>query len=184
MSAPRCETGAPEPSRPSLRRVLALGALWLTISASALAAPGCYGRNCEGGFELYDVDGGHGRMVDENTWESNPINGEWLWYPRQRAYIFDIRALGGRTPFSVEPYLSAAREPMKGGDATLGSGNLALIANVAPNRVDIRNDSCSDFYLRLVVRVPPLAPPLPPTDDGGADAADPGTADATDDGGT
>ena len=179
MSAPRCEADAREPNRPSLRRVLALGALWVSISAGALAAPGCYGRNCEGGLEFYGAETEQGRMVDENTWESGPMDGAWLPYPRQRAYIFDIRALGGRTPYSVEPYISASPEPMKnGGNATVGSGNLALLANVSPNRVDIRNDSCSDFYLRLVVHVRPQEPALPPEDDGGADA---GTADAADD---
>ena len=42
-------------------------------------------------------------MIDENTWESGPMDGTWLSFPRQRAYIFDIPALGGRVPYSPEP---------------------------------------------------------------------------------
>lgn len=178
MSAPRCAADAREPNRPSLRRVLALGALWLSISAGALAAPGCYGRNCEGTVETFGVDTDQGEMIDENTWESGPIDGTYLPFPRQRAYIFDIRSLGGRIPFRVEPYLSASPEPMKSGNFINGSGNLAIFSNALPNRVDIRNDSCSDFYLRLVVEAKPLPPELPAVDDGGADA---GTVDAADD---
>jgi len=158
--------------------VLALGALWLSISAGALAAPGCYGRNCEGGLEVYGVDTSEGRMIDENTWESGPIDGTWLPYPRQRFYVFEIPELGGRKPYSPEPYISASPEPMKNGNFILGSGNIATMSGAGPNRVNIHNDSCSDFYLRLVLHVPPLPPAVPAADDGGADA---GTADAADD---
>ncbi|MBX3212860.1 MAG: hypothetical protein KF850_12555 [Labilithrix sp.] len=163
------------PARPSLRRVLALGALWAAISAAALAAPGCYGRNCEGGLEVFGANEGEGEMIDEDTWESGPMNGTWLWFPRQRTYIFDLRVLGGRVPYNVYPYISASPDPMTvGPNGTIGSGNLALLSSIGPNRVDVRNDSCSDYYLRLVVEAKPMPPALP-ADDGGAEA---GTNDA------
>jgi hypothetical protein len=165
------------PKSPSWRRILAFGALWLSISGAALLAPGCYGRNCEGGVEVFGVDAGQGEMLSETRWQSTPFEGTWLWFPRQRLYIFDIPALGGRTPDVVWPYLSAAPEPMKTGDNfTAGAGNIALLSGVGPNRVSVKNDSCSDYYLRLVVDVEPLPPPI----NGGADA---GIADAADAGG-
>ncbi|MBX3263503.1 MAG: hypothetical protein KF782_27780 [Labilithrix sp.] len=173
MSAPDGREALQGPSR---RRVVALGALWAAISAAALAAPGCYGRNCEGGLEVYGANEGEGRMIDEDTWESGPMNGTWLWFPRQRTYLFDLRVLGGRVPYSVEPYIAASPDPMTvGPNGTIGSGNLALLSNVSANRVDVRNDSCSDYYLRLVVKVEPMPPALPADDGGGADA---GTNDA------
>ncbi|MBX3218874.1 MAG: hypothetical protein KF795_00050 [Labilithrix sp.] len=172
MSAPR------EANAPSLRRVLALGAVWASISAAALIAPGCYGRNCEGGTEVFGVDAGEGRMIDENRWESGPMDGTWLWFPRQRYYIFDVRAFGGRVPFNPTAFLSASSNPAtNGGNMTSGSGNLTLFRSMSANRIDIQNDSCSDYYLRLVVDLPPLPPVLP--DDGGAgdDASDGGIED-------
>jgi hypothetical protein len=169
-----------EPNVPaSWRRILALGALWLAISSAVLLAPGCYGRNCEGGVETFGTDGGQGRMLNADTWESGAIDGNWLWFPRQRYYVFDIRAMNGRTPRIILPYLSAHAEPNKGGNFTLGGGNLALLSNALPNRIDIRNDSCSDYYLHLVVEAAPFPPALPESDDAGTiDAAPPVDDDA------
>ncbi len=162
----------------SRRRIVALAALWASISAAALLAPGCYGNNCEGGFETFGADTDQGYMVDENTWASNRWNETWLWFPRQRYYIFDIKALGGRTPEKVLPYISASPNPNKdNNNAVIAAGNLGEIYQVGPNRVDVRNDSCSDYYLRLVVEVPPQ-PPEAPADAGETDA-DTGIFDAS-----
>jgi hypothetical protein len=154
-------------ARPSARRVVAFAAVWLTISAAAILSPGCYGRNCEGGLQVYGADAGQGRMLSSDMWESAPADGQWLWFPRQQYYVFDIAALNGRTPQLVVPYLSAQPEPNKGGNFTIGGGNLALLSNAQPNRVDVRNDTCSDYYLRLVVFASPLPPPPEPAADGG-----------------
>lgn len=154
---------------PSRRRIAAFVALWASISAAALVAPGCYGRNCEGAVEVFGADAGEGIMLDENTWASGPMDGTWLWFPRQRYYIFDIRALGGRTPEKIFPYISGTPDPIKTGNFTIGAGNLAQLFTAVPNRIDVKNDSCSDLYLRLVVEVPPF-PPEAPEADAGAEA--------------
>lgn len=148
--------------RPSRRRLAFFALLWIGIvGGAAIASPGCYGRNCEGNLETFGTNPGQGRMIDENTWESSPQEGEWLPYPKQRFYSINIPGLNGRTPQIVLPYLSAAPNPRKtGSNFTLGSGNLTLIVNVGPNHVDIINDSCSDYYLRLVV----VASPFPSGD--------------------
>ena len=181
----------PQALAPSRRRLFALGGLWLAISAAVLLAPGCYGRNCEPSIETFGIDPGQGRMVNDTTWESSPQDSRWVPFPRQRYYVFDIRALGGRTPQIVLPYVSAQEEPMKGGgNYTLGGGNLTLLANALPNRIDVKNDTCSDYFLRLVVIVPPLPPEATPDrqDDASAPdgAGDAGATDAADagDGGT
>jgi hypothetical protein len=146
-------------TKPSRRRLIAFAALWAAISGAVLLAPGCYGRNCESLVaDTFGTEGGEGRMLDENTWESSPQDGSWLWFPRQKYYIFDVHALGGRTPQVVIPYLSAQEAPNKGGNFTIGAGNLALLSNAIPNRIDVKNDTCSDYYLRLVV----IAPGVPP----------------------
>jgi hypothetical protein len=149
------------------RKLLALGGLWLVVSAGVVLAPGCYGRNCEGDTMSFGAEPGQGDMIDVNTWESSPADSEWIAFPRQRYYIFDLRALGGRTPELVLPYIAAQKTPNDGtGNATLGAGNLALILNQSSNRVDIKNDTCSDYYIRLVVTAPPV-PPQTAIDGGG-----------------
>jgi hypothetical protein len=164
---------------PSRWRCFALGGLWVVVSCAILIAPGCYGRNCDPSFETYGDQPGEGRMLTEDIWESTPVDGTWLWFPRQRYYAITL-PLSGRAPQIVLPYLSAQPEPMKtGADFTLGAGNLALVHNALPNRVDIRNDTCSDYYLRLVVITTPL-----PADAGapeaGAEGDDGGASDAND----
>ncbi len=152
------------------RRIVAFGALWLAVGAGTLLAPGCYGRNCEGGIEVFGVDAGQGEMVTPDRWASNPFEGQWLWFPRQRLYFFEVPELGGRTPDLILPYVSASPEPGKtNGDLTIGAGNIALISGIGSNRVAVKNDTCSDYYLRLVLEAPPFPPAVP--DAGIADAA-------------
>jgi hypothetical protein len=150
-----------DPPSPSRRRLLVLGALWVSISAVALLAPGCYGRNCEGSVATYGGDAGEGRMLSDDMWESNPQDGTWLWFPRERTYVFDIRPLAGRTPQLVQPYLSAVAEPSKTGNFTPGGGNVTLLSFARPNGINVTNDTCSDYFLRLVVVAAPLPPTLP-----------------------
>lgn len=173
--------------RPS-RRVTALGALWLAISGAALLFPGCYGNNCTGGFQVYGVDAGEGMMVDENTWATGPVDGQWLWFPRQRVYFFEIPSFGGRWPYNWQAHLSgAAAEPVKtNAEIANGAGNIALVSGLGPNHINLRNDTCSDYYLHFVVEARPVAP-LTPTEDGLdagiPDAAEPNDGDAGDDAG-
>jgi len=157
-------------------RALACLGLWLVVSLGALLAPGCYGRNCEGGVESFGEEITEGHMVTADVWESSGQHDKWLWFPRQHAFFFDVPALGGRIPYETTAYLSAEEEPNKNGTFAQAGGNVAIFSGVGPNRVDVRNDTCSDYYLRLVVKVPPLPPavadsgsaPRSPVTDGGA----------------
>lgn len=139
-----------------MRRAHVLVGLWAVVSAAAVFGPGCYGRNCEGTTERVGANAGEGRMLDANTWESAPMDGDWLPFPRQRYYAFEIQALDSRVPYEVIPYVSPRVHPAGTSDFTIGSGNLTLLYNPRPNGIDVKNDSCSDYFLRLLVKVPPL----------------------------
>jgi hypothetical protein len=143
-------------------RILLFFVLWAGVAAVVFSIPGCYGRNCEGDFQIFGIDGGQGHMVDTNTWESNAYDEAWLPFPRQRGYGFDITALGGRRPINVTPWLSANElQNQSGANAVIGAGNIAETLNWRNNGIDIRNDTCSDYYLRLVVEVPDMPPAAP-----------------------
>jgi hypothetical protein len=142
---------------------VALGALWLAISSAALLAPGCYGRNCEGGSETFGVDAGQGRMLDESSWESSGWDETWLWYPRQRIYDFDIPALGDHMPKHIDLYLSVTPEPNQS-NSTPAGGDAVKLLNVRRNGFLLKNDTCSDYWLRAYVEVPSRPPePSPST---------------------
>lgn len=163
-------------------RASVLGALWLSVSTAVVVMPGCYGRNCEGKAEKYDIVTGGGYMLDANTWVSGPISGDWLPFPRQRTWVFDIPELGGRTPEHFTAYISANKNPSTSGDLTTASGNLAKFSFPRPGGINILNDSCSDYYLHLVLQTSELAPPVDASDPGktGAAPVDP-VVDAGDD---
>jgi hypothetical protein len=164
-----------EAARLPHRRAIALAGLWVAVSGAVLFAPGCYGKNCDGVVTTFGQKPGEGKMLDTQTWESNPTNTPWLPFPRQQYYIFEMRSLGGRTPMFVLPFISGQSD---GASFTLGGGNLTVVSNQSANRVDVKNDSCSDYFIRLVA----VAPPLPPDTDGGGggttiDLADAGVTD-------
>jgi hypothetical protein len=152
------------------------------VSGGVVLAPGCYGRNCQGDTATFGVNPGEGDMIDPNIWESNPQQQPYLPFPRQRVYIFDLNALGGRTPAVVIPYIAGRADPYNGANETIGAGNPAEIANVNVNHVEVKNDTCSDYFLRLVLVMPSGAPnasldagapPIAPLPDASATDASP-----------
>lgn len=157
-----------------MKRVVVLAALWASVTLGLAALAGCYGNICDPSFVRYGRASGEGRLLDEDTWESNAVEGQWLPFPRQRAYEMDLSALGDRTPQLILPYISA--EP-NGASHTIGAGNLAELSGVGLGRATVKNGTCADYYLRLVVVAPPK-PPAPaataqPSADAGSDGGSP-----------
>ncbi|MBX3212417.1 MAG: hypothetical protein KF850_10325 [Labilithrix sp.] len=153
-------------ARPSYRSgAVAFVVLWLGLSGGILLIPGCYGRNCEGATETFGDEPGEGQLVTENTWESSPSDGDWLWFPRQRVYSFNIPALSGRTPLLPHAFISASPAPNRqGGEFTSGAGSPVVFFAQRPNGIAVKNDTCTDYFLRVVLELPPFPPAAP---DGG-----------------
>lgn len=140
-------------------RLLLFITLWLGVAAVIFWVPGCYGHNCDHSEATFGVEAGEGHMVTEDIWESNAYNEPWLPYPRQRFYFFNVAAWGGRAPLIKTPYLSANSMQNQGGaNNIIGAGNIAEMFGEGPNTLNINNDTCSDYYLRLVVQLPPFPP--------------------------
>ena len=136
---------------------------------------GCYGRNCEGEAITFGTRAGEGSMINADTWQSNPIEGTWLEFPRQRVWIFDMRELGDRIPAVPMVYVSAQASPNteSGGNFTAGAGNIAEVSGVLPGRMTVRNGTCSDYYVRVTAMATPRPPAATPTSspaDAGPDA--------------
>ncbi len=155
--------------RGRMRSVMLLVAVWSTVMGAVALVPGCYGRNCEGETAAYGRVPGEGRMVAPDAWESNPIDGKWLPFPRQRSWVFEMRDLGQRTPYLPEVFISGNENPSaENGNFTLAGGNLAEVSSVGPGRMTVKNDTCADYFVRVVAHAPPNPPVVtPPIGDAG-----------------
>ena len=142
-------------------------ALWIVVMVAVASASGCYGHNCDGSLLVYGREPGEGRLLSADLWESNPIDGVWLDFPRQRVWVFDLHDLGDRIPQVIVPYVSAQADPNHeaGGNFTVAAGNLAEISGVQNNQVVIHNGTCADYFLRVTVEAAPRAT-MPSIDSG------------------
>ena len=141
------------------RRVVGLVTLWMVVMVGVGSASGCYGHNCDGDVKVFGHELGEGHLASADLWESSPVDGVWLPFPKQRLWIFDLHDLGDRTPFNVTPYVSAQENPnLEGGNFTIAAGNLAEISGVVNDQVVIHNGTCADYFLRLTVQAAPRAP--------------------------
>ena len=176
----------------------AVGATFLAAGLSALGAWGlvaqssCALSNCDGDVVFLDgpypntEDPNHrdpppnGKMIGENTWESSPINGDWLIYPPQRTYVIsaDLKSAVERTPIDIIAYVAPTtlgkdRDSLaegftlnpNGTQFAAASGNISEISVVTPSvvgtnhvlRFNIHNDTCAAFILRVVIHLEPLS---------------------------
>ena len=164
-------------SRGARARVVAVVALWAAVMGG-VGLVGCYGHNCDGDFLVYGRGANEGRLLDADTWESSPIDGKWLPFPKQRIWAFEMKDLGDRTPYEIIPYVSAQNDPThdEGGNFTVAAGNLTEIFAIEKGKFAIKNDTCADYSVRVVVKAaarPPATPATPAparTTDAGGDA--------------
>jgi hypothetical protein len=140
------------------------------MAATSFAA-GCYNQACDGDVQVYGRNAGEGRMLSADMWESSPVDGVWLPFPGARVWIFELGELGDREPQIIVPSVSAQRDPThdEGGNSTIAAGNLAEQSGIGKGRITIKNGTCADYYLRLVV----VAAPRPPSAAGADSGAGP-----------
>jgi hypothetical protein len=95
------------------------------------------------------------------VYETSPWQGPYLDFPAGRTYRL-IHGLGSR-PRLIVPYLSFDRSPVaapgeprsdRNSHTAIGAGNQAIIEAVTADHIDVRNDTCSDIFLRVVASDP------------------------------
>jgi hypothetical protein len=143
-------------------RTIAALAVWAIVVGGVGLGSGCYGHNCDGDVQVYGRNPNEGELVNADTWESSPIDGDWIPFTKQRLWIFVMRDLGDRTPYKIDTFISAEKNPhAANGNWTLGSGNLSEQSGVGPGTIAVKNDTCADYYIRVVAEASPR-PPTPP----------------------
>jgi hypothetical protein len=126
----------------------------LIAAVTASTQPACTTHQCDGDFVRFE----QGHMVDPDTWESTPLNARWLDFPGQRRWHIIIPEGRSRRIVSIEPYVSPAASPLTKGpkgeteNYTLASGDLCEIEGGENGELLVHNDTCADFYVRVVVR--------------------------------
>lgn len=176
---------------PSVSRLRIVLPLFAALAVIAAVTPGCFGRECDGGYVEYGNHPGEGSFIDGDTWQSTPLDGPWLNFPAQRTYgiIIGDWAVQKRQFYSQLASVSADLEPNKQPACTNGvcdpetnwapgAGNIAQFSYARAGFIKITNNTCAQFYLRLVLKAYPV-PPAPA--DAGSDALTDAPTDLTPD---
>jgi hypothetical protein len=90
----------------------------------------------------------------KQTWESSPEDGGWAPFPPMVSETFDYGSLFPSCPsISIDdPQLSPDQVPSQpGSNFAWAAGNLAEVVGAAPGSITVFNDSCADYYIRVVV---------------------------------
>jgi hypothetical protein len=93
----------------------------------------------------------------EGMFVSTPAGASWLQFPGGRAYEFE-HGLDG-APATVLLYLSFTANA-SGGNFVVGTGNAATVRRADDERIEIFNDTCTDYYVRVVATLEPSDPAL------------------------
>lgn len=137
----------------------AVAAVVSLASTGVMSSTACATHACDGSLvdeNQLDPSGRYlvGKMIDDDTWESNGLDEPWLEFPAQRAYIFHTPLLVGRVPLEMLAYVSTVDNPNAGPDNyALASGNLAEFLNNHGDYFLVKNDTCGQYFVRVVVRV-------------------------------
>lgn len=141
-------------------RVFAIAAL---VWAGALAASSCSPPCSSADTDPVRVTERSPTSTD-TVYESTPWDGTYLHFPGGRRYQLE-HGLGVR-PHVVVTYLAFYEKPLPGGNVAESAGNQAVIEVVDDEIIQVRNDTCAEFWLRVVAMT------------GDATASDAGASDA------
>ncbi len=140
----------------------------LQAPSSALIT-GCFADDC--GYTNEEVPSIRGHFIDADTWESVAVDGVWDSFGGSKEMIY-WPDFGGRVPYDWSVNLSVSDTPVADGNwISDAAGNIALIRSPLPNRFAIYNGTCSQYYVRVVIRAKPFPPA--PVDLDASDAGDP-----------
>lgn len=134
--------------------------------ASSVVTVAC-GNQCERNPDEPAVLYTEGRTLNPGTpfaaYDSSPGDGPYLPFPPGRTYRF-THGLGG-TPTAWEADIAFSPSPVattdggrtRGGAARC-AGNQCTLERKTPTVLELRNDTCSDVYIRVTASLPDLLP--------------------------
>jgi hypothetical protein len=139
----------------AVKRVAAATSIVIALTAIATAASTACGPQCSGAERFYSGGDSVTTITQSQLiWESSPPEGPYLPYEGGVLYHFQHHL--GVVPSGVQVMLSFAQSPQDvgGGGGTPAAGNQALILEQTADEVQVENDTCSTFLIRVVVTAP------------------------------
>ena len=134
-------------------------AWWIRAAGLAVMGLGAWGLiGCDCGREGGDPVEYAGGTTVGNRYESSELYGTWLHYPAGRRYRLHHSL--PQPPDEILIYLGFEEHPLRpdaGGNISPSAGNAALIEAVEDDVIQIRNDTCSDYHVRVVAVAHPEA---------------------------
>ncbi len=107
----------------------------------------------------YDaIDFSEGSVVGD-VYQTSPPDGLWLHFPAGRRFRFQhglgvVPEVSAYVAMNERPMPSGARPPESVGNVSEAAGNEVIIERQDANVVQVRNDTCAEYYLRVVARRP------------------------------
>jgi hypothetical protein len=141
--------------------------LWVaTIAVAPLSLGACAPPCSSVDDEAVIFDGGT-TNASRTRYETSPFDGQYLHFPGGRRYEI-LHHLAAK-PVDITTYLAFQERPLPGSNLSESAGNQAVIEAVDEQQIQVFNDTCSEFYLRLTATTDPTM------SDGGTPPSDSGT---------
>ncbi len=130
------------------------GAGLFTTSLGTFATTGCTTSNCDTSPEANPAADFRGGILhaEEKVYETSLPDGLHLNFGSGSRYRIHHR-LGGR-PAIIQIWVSFSSGGVSGGNEAMPAGNMAEILEANDEYVEVRNDSCGDYWLRVVLAAP------------------------------
>ncbi len=140
------------------------------LALVAAAAPGC-GPACSPSERTFT---GGATTSDGQTlyYESSPPGGPFL--PYEGSTLLHLKHKFGTRPALVQVYLAFSERPevVGGGGSSTAAGNQAVYLKQDAEEIAVKNDSCANYFIRVVA-----TGPAPSAADASVDAAPDAAAD-------
>jgi hypothetical protein len=134
-------------SKAPLASLALLAGLWLPLT-------GC--QDCDTTGQT-PIDYTQGTTNASRThYESSPVHGEWLHFPAGRVYVLETNMVDGS--LSVQSWVAFPDDHDSGKNPasyTEAAGNQVIIEDGDQRHIKIRNDTCAEFFVRIVANVAP-----------------------------
>ena len=127
----------------------------ITLGATAgITSQGCVDRRCEPAAPLFI----NARAVGDTRFETVSITEEWADFSHQRMLVIKLPSGVSKGVTSVLAYVSPTALPTSDPYASfaLAAGNLAVVSVDAPDTIRVRNDTCADYFARVVIDIEPV----------------------------
>lgn len=130
-----------------MKKLVALALLGLP--GWLVAQSGC-GPSCPSSERVVEAGIRHTAGAERVYQTSGP---EGPFVPFEGATLLHLRHGLGVSPYNVAIYLSFSERPLQsgGGGFSQAAGNQATIQRVNADEVAIKNDSCANYYVRVVI---------------------------------